>query len=148
MRPRVLLPLALLLALCAGAARAQSALGEIQDKGARKLGKDEVVRLLRGATVRGINASGSEISIDYKADWTIIGAVLPDRSKGSGAASGIYGTWVVEDSGRLCVDATKVIENQTQQACGFYFKLGNQYFVSPSDSDGKARLLKRTIERR
>lgn len=134
--------------VCGGSALAQGTLGEIQSKGAKRLAKDELVRLLQGATVRGENNFGSEISVDYKADGTIIGSVLPAKGKRAGEMAGIYGTWKVEDNGRLCVKSTKVLEDRTYTACGFYFRVGREYFTSGSESDPKARLMKRTIERR
>lgn len=136
------------LALCPGLAQAQADLGELRDRGARKLAKQELVRLLNDATARGLNATDAEVSIDYRADGSVIGALLSRKGGEAGTPTGIYGSWDVADNGKLCVNATRVGAGQSDMTCGFYFRLGGAYFVSPSDSDPKAQVLKRVVERR
>lgn len=148
MRAPVRLAWALPPLLCAGFAHGQSNLGEIQEKGARKLGEREVVRLLSGSTVRGINAQGSEMSVDYKADGTLVGAVLPQQGKRAGQMAGIYGLWRVEKDGKFCTSTTNVAAQRNFGSCGYYFEVGGEYFIAASYSDPKAKIRKRVIERK
>src|ERR1700736_4539975 len=75
-----------------------------------KLSKDEVLAKLRGASVSGLTATGGETKIDWKEDGSVSGFIInAARRRGS-----IFGTWRVDDAGKVCRDITMRFYESTQ----------------------------------
>lgn len=129
---------------CLGMAHGQSTLGEILDKGARKLTHEDFVAMLPATNFVVWPSGGGEAETVYKADGTFSGSA---RHYASGSISGSYGTWKVDQTGKFCVDEKLPGWNRTYQDCNFRFKVGDQVFDSPSDTDRDAKLNKRKISK-
>lgn len=125
--------------------------GELLDKGGKKLTKDELARLVTGATIGGIAASDPnwKFQYTYKDDGSVSGNTF--RFTGAGVATTgasttrISGKWSLNEQGQLCSDTTNSFR-QKYQRCDFYFSLGTAYFSSPTD-DRTAALLEREVQR-
>jgi hypothetical protein len=124
---------------------AQNNVGELFDMGGKKLSKEEAVAALSGATLSGESGQGSVFQSDYKADGTYSGSFVSPQNKRNGTT---YGKWTVDDTGKVCIDGSiRLYEVQPQKVCLFYFKNGDQYYISTSDSDRGASVSKRAIKR-
>jgi hypothetical protein len=141
-RPTKLL-LGLALFLCASLAVAQSNLGELLDAGARKLTVDEFKAELVQRSIVGQTPSGASLEILYTKTGAIAGqALVPNVGPMT-----LVGEWTTDDDGRICT--SMVFTRATMELlrrCEFWFKYKEQYFLSVSDSDRQARLLRRTIK--
>jgi hypothetical protein len=124
---------------------AQNSLGELFDMGGKKLSKQEAVAALSGANLSGETRDGAEFQSDYKMDGTYAGSFASPQTKRNGTT---FGTWTVDDTGKVCIDGTiRVREVTPQKGCVYYFKNGDQYYISTSDSDRSASVSKRTIKK-
>ena len=145
MTVRALAATVVFIGLTSASALAQNNLGELFDMGGKKLSKQELVAALSGANLSGETSAGSVFQSDYKADGTYSGSFTAPQTKRNGTT---YGTWTVDDTGKVCIDGTiRLYEVQSQKACVFYFKNGDQYYISPSDSDRGAFVAKREIKK-
>jgi len=60
-------------------------------------------------------------------------------------AQDIDGVWNVDDSGRIC--ASMVLRRTFLPfRCEYWFKYKDDYFTADSDSDRKAKVLRRTVK--
>jgi hypothetical protein len=131
--------------LTSASALAQTNLGELLDAGGKKLSRQEAEAALTGATLSGETQNGSVFQSDYKADGTYSGSFTSPQNKRNGTT---FGKWTVDDAGKVCIDGTiRLYENQPQKGCLFYFKNGDQYYISTSDSDRGASVAKRAIKK-
>jgi hypothetical protein len=131
--------------LISATALAQNNLGELLDMGGKKLSKEELASTLSGANLSGETREGSLFQSDYKADGSYAGSFVSPQTKRNGTT---YGKWTVANTGSVCLDGTITLrEVQPQKSCVFYFKNGDQYYISPSDSDRGAPVSKRTIKK-
>ena len=133
-----------LVALCTGAANAQSTLGEILDQGAKKITKEEWVAMLP-VTTSGVWPSGTgEAALTFKPDGTISGNA---RHYPSGSTSSAYGTWTVDDTGKVCIDERFSSWPNTHQECSIRYRLGDQHFRIVSDPDRSAKVIKTSLSK-
>jgi len=140
---RILATTAVVFGLASAQALAQNTLGELLDMGAKKLSKEEVVTALSGASLSGETKEGASFKVDYKADGTYSGSFVSPQNKRNGTT---FGTWTAADTGKICIDGSiRLYEVQPQKSCQFYFKNGDQYYISPSDTDRSAAVQKRAI---
>jgi hypothetical protein len=139
--PKLLLGSVLL--LCARLAVAQSNLGELLDAGAQRLTVDEFKAELIQRLIAGQTPSGANLEIVYTKTGAIAGeAIIP----GAGPMT-LDGEWATDDSGRICTSLQFARSaRETLRRCEFWFKYKEQYFLSVSDSDRQARLVRRTIK--
>lgn len=119
-------------------AQAQNNLGELLDKGAKKLGKNEYVAALP-ATFSFVwpNKQG-EAELLYKLDGTLSGH---ERHYQSNSTSASTGTWTIDETGKWCSNKSLEAWGTTFKGCVFGFTLGDEYFFSASDSDRDSRVL-------
>jgi hypothetical protein len=137
----------ILAGLSTGIVFAQETVGELLAAGGKQLSKDEVLATLRGATASGPTATGGETEVEWKENGTVSGTITtPALRRGSGS---VFGTWRVDDSGRVCRDVTiRIYESAQFKDCFPVFRLADQIYFPASDaSNPSARLLKRTIKR-
>ena len=148
--PRLLFGFALLLS--AQFAMAQNNLGELLDAGAKQLSveefKEEVVQRL----MVGLTPSGGTLEVMYASNGTIQGRGSHPLQTGN-TQSTISGDWKIDDSGKICASMQigggpggGVTGVALPGRCQVWFKYGNQYFISDSDSDRSTRVLRRTIK--
>jgi hypothetical protein len=130
--------------LCASLALAQSNLGELLDAGARRLTVDEFEAEVVQRPIVGQMPSGAHLEIVYGKTGAIAGeAFVPNF----GGPKTLAGEWTTDDNGRVCTSiALTRLTTETLRRCEFWFKYKEQYFLSVSDSDRQARLVRRTIK--
>src|ERR1700730_271354 len=93
-----------------GTALAQNTIGELLAAGGKQLSKDEVLATLRGASVNGLTATGGETQLDWKQDGSISGYII----NATGRRGSIFGSWMVDDTGKVCRDITMRFYESTQ----------------------------------
>lgn len=146
MAKRKAISLALTLALFTTGAQAQSTLGELLDKGFKKMTKGEFVTAVSGAKISAVRADGVELEYGFNADGSIAGKWYSTRAMGDNLGQGTFsGTWSVDDDGKVCT-ITMSRGGQTN-ACGFWFRNGDEYYSSGSASDRDAAAGKRVFKK-
>ena len=121
---------------------AQSTLGDLLDAKARKLSGDEFKAAVVGKTIAGPTTGGSSIDGTYAASGGYSGAVSRP-----GWSSGVTGSWTAEPGGKVCADLTVLANNRQLRSCVHFWKLGEAYYMSnsESDSDRGVEVFKRDI---
>jgi hypothetical protein len=104
-------------------------LGEILDKGAKRLEAGMLKALVTGAKVEGKSFKGrTEIEFTYQADGKVTGRVWYTHPDVSPA---VNGTWSINDQGRLCVD---LMGGWGQfKGCNPWYSVNNVYYSAESD---------------
>jgi len=141
--------------LCAPLAIAQEKLGELLDAGAKVLSPEDfkqelVQRLLVGPTAAEIN-----LEIVYTVTGLVQGSAYGMGIRG--AAFGklpipVNGEWKTDDNGRICTSmrfgfAVGPGAGETLPfRCQFWLKYKEVYFLSDSDTDRQARVLRRIVK--
>jgi hypothetical protein len=149
---RIMLSLAFALLSWAPVVVAQSNLGALLDAGAKKLSAEEFKEELVQRIIVGPSLSGGNLEVMYTTTGAVAGV-------GSYAAfnlsvAPISGEWTIDDNGRICTSmrmgtgggASPGMGVTLPSRCQFWFKSAEQYFLSDSDSDRRARVLLRTIK--
>jgi hypothetical protein len=142
------LVLMLVVLLCAPLATAQSNLGELLDAGAKKLTVEEFKNEVAQRVIVGPTATGGKLELLYAHTGVIqgLGTYMDVTSQ---RLATISGEWTTDDNGRVCTSMTiggGVTAMMLPPRCQFWFKYAEQYFLSDSDSDRKARVLRRTLK--
>jgi len=145
---KVLLGLALL--PFAPFAVAQSTLGELLDTGAKKISADEFRQDVVQHPIVGPTPQGFRLELIYTSGGMIQGRSDTNPSTGGGTGgmnvlSSIDGVWNIDDSGRIC---TSMVIGRVflPIRCEYWFKYRDDYFLAVSDSDPKAKVLRRTVK--
>lgn len=109
-------------------------LGELLDKGARKMSKAEVVQGLSGKTVKG-DTHGGALNIDnkYSPDGTYTGAQSVLMGQYKGATTRVAGTWAVDDSGKFCVEEKQLDWDKTASKCWVIYAHGDKIVLALGD---------------
>jgi hypothetical protein len=124
-------------------AQAQSTVGELLDAGGKALTKDEIDSTVRGGSVAGPTAAGGEGEVEFNTNGSASGWVTNQGRRGS-----ILGTWIVEDSGKICWDvAIKYYESTQVKDCFIFYRLGGKLFVGGGGGGRSGRLLPRTVKK-
>jgi hypothetical protein len=118
--------------------------GETLDKGGKKLAKEEVVKLVTGATISGTSMNSPDFRTEYtyKSDGSMSGGAL--RKSGPGFTS-VSGKWSVNEDGQLCTDRT-TSSGRSDVYCDHYFSFGGKYYASRT-ADKAALVVEREIKR-
>lgn len=113
-------------------AQQPATVGDLLDRGGKKLTKDELTTVLTGATVKGTVPSnpGRQSEMTYNKDGTATGR--SSGGSGVGSAYGLFGTWLINDQGQLCNRLRNMWEDRSPP-CMFYFMLGDTYYATTSD---------------
>jgi hypothetical protein len=145
--PRIKPLLAIALWLCAPLALAQDKLGELLDAGARKLSAEEFRQELVQRVIVGPTMSGGTLEVLYANSGEIQGRGIAVAST-SFTPTPVSGEWRIGDTGKICSSMQLGGTNTVilPSRCQSWFKLADQYFLSDSDSDRQARVLRRTIK--
>jgi hypothetical protein len=129
---------------------AQTRLGELLDAGAKPLSAEEFQKEVVQRPLVGPLDSGSNVEILYTSRGAVEGAGSPGRFGYVSETFHVRGTWKIGERDTVC--AALVLEGPTIRGnfpsrCQFWFRLGERYFVSDSDSDRRVRVLARTVRR-
>jgi hypothetical protein len=137
MNKRIVTVAALML-LCASVL-AQSTVGELLDKGGRKLVKDDYQALVPFRVQYAWPNRQGEGDLVYAADGTLTGFEYTMQ----GAQSPATGTWTIADdaSGKWCIKKFMINWNARTDQCWYSWKLGDDYYGSLGDDRG-ARVMK------
>jgi hypothetical protein len=143
------LRLGTVLLLCASLAAAQSNLGTLLDAGAKKLSPEEFKEELVLRTIVGPTATGGSLEVMYANSGVIQGI----GNYGAVPIAPISGEWKVDD-GRICTSMRIGVSPggaasglvMLPPRCQFWFKYNEAYFLSDSDSDRSAKVLRRTVK--
>ena len=142
------------LLLLAPLAAGQSNLGELLDTGAQKLSAEEFRRDIVQRSIVGPTPAGATIELMYVANGSIVGmgnVIAAAQSQITNTS--FSGEWTIDDAGRICASMRTPGSGSTfggssavlPPRCQTWFKLGDAYFISDSDSDRRAKVLRRTI---
>jgi hypothetical protein len=129
---------------------AQTRLGELLDAGAKPVSAEEFQREVVQQPLYGPLDSGVNVELVYTARGALEGAGAPGRFGYVDETFELRGTWKIGNRDAVC--AAVVLEGPTIRAnypprCRFWFRLGDRYYVSDSDSDRQARVLVRSVRR-
>lgn len=120
-------------------------LGQILDKKPEELSKDQVQGIVSGASLKRtafnqVQNAYVEVTANFKADGTV--AVMQQTMHGPVRGNG---KWRVSDEGQLCSEISW--PRSTSSACTWFFKLGEELWVSQSDSDRSTFTSKASISK-
>lgn len=123
----------------------QTTLGEILDKGGRKLAAEEVRALLTGATIDFDTPQGGHFTLEPKPGDVLHGRY---RTTIGGHAAGA-GNWSVADDGKACMAFKYAIQRRAEEynRCLYWFRLEEDFRVSSSESGRNAPAFVYTVKR-
>jgi hypothetical protein len=140
---------AIVVSLLAGASMAAAQepanLGQLLDKGAKRLDGSEVKALLSGAKSTGLAYNGrSESATTYTADGkanTKVYGMHPEVNPN------LFGTWGVNDKGQSCIELTPISHHlRPFKGCNWWYVLNNVHYIAASEDRGTV-VRSRKIER-
>lgn len=129
MRKRLLVSIGCFFSL--GVACAQGNLGALLDLGAKKITRAEYVASLPTTSYSVWPDGKGEEVLTYLPDGKITGT---EKQYTTGASSGSTGKWTMTASGKICTSVRFTNWPGTHEECRFLFRLGNDVFISMSDS--------------
>jgi hypothetical protein len=150
--PSIILSLAFALLLWAPFAAAQSNVGELLDAGAKKLSAEEFKEELVQRMIVGPTLSGGNLEVMYATTGALAG--IGSYAGLNLSVAPISGELTIEDNGKICTSmrmgtgggASPGQGVTLPSRCQFWFKYADQYFLADSDSDRRARVLRRTVK--
>jgi hypothetical protein len=133
---------------CAGSTQAQSTLGEILDRGATKITKEEwMARLPVTITDFWPAYRRGETQFTYNPNGTLVGTLFDYTSASTTEADG---TWTVDDSGKVCTFHRNLAGAPWpagREECSIRYQLGDKTFRIVSDPDRSAKIIKTVISK-
>jgi hypothetical protein len=145
--------LGIVLLWCTALAAAQSMLGELLDANAKVLSAEDFRREIVQRVLVGPTATGGTLEVLYTTNGSVQGtASHPATPQAKFAPTQqINGEWTIDKNDRMCttmrtgtsVGTTVILPTR----CQFWFKYAEDYFISDSDSDRHAKVLRRAIKR-
>jgi hypothetical protein len=133
---------------------AQNNLGELLDAGATRLSPEAFKQELVQRVIVGPTPAGGSLEVMYQTNGLVQGTGFHSKATIPQPAT-IFGEWTLDDNGRVCTSMgmTGGGGGGVGQAamllpprCQFWFKYSGQYFISDSDSDRSARVIRRTLK--
>jgi hypothetical protein len=142
--------LGLVVLLASRHAIAQARLGELLDAGAKPVSAEEFQKEVVQRPLQGPLDSGLNVEILYTERGALEGAGAPGRFGYVAETFHVRGTWKSGAKDTVCT--ALVLEGPTIRGnfpprCQFWYKLGDRYYVSDSDSDRRVRVLVRTVRK-
>ncbi len=122
--------LTLCVALVANAQQAMT-LGDMLDRGGRKLDKTELRQLVSGATMSGAQTGNTDTT--FQNIYSASGSVSGDAWRKGTWFTKVSGTWTINEAGELCQDLVNS-QNSRFGGCQSYYVLGSTYYTSGSDA--------------
>jgi hypothetical protein len=117
---------------------AQSTVGELLDKGGKKLVKADYDALAPFRTVYVWPQGGGEGDLVYKPDGTLSGSEYQYSSRSESPA---VGTWNADDEGKWCIKKHMTTWNSRTDRCWYTWQLGTDFYGS-AETDRSARIAK------
>lgn len=133
------LALAGVFALASLPASAQSNVGDLLDKGAKKLIKDDYMAMAPFRVKYLWPQGGGEGDLVYEANGTLSGSEYHYSSRSESPATG---TWQADENGKWCMKKHMAVWKSNTDMCWYTWKLGDDYYGSASDSDRNAPVRK------
>jgi hypothetical protein len=150
------LPFLLALLACARFAVAQGTLGELLDAGARKLSVEEFQKELVQRLIVGPSPTRGTLELIYGSNGVVQGIGTPAPNAPTVAReTQILGQWTIGENGTVCTSmrissqpggSLGMTGGYFPPRCQFWFKLGDMYFLSDSDTDRSMKVLSRTLK--
>jgi hypothetical protein len=138
------LPLMLIVLLWMPLAVAQNTVGELLDAGATRISAEDFKRDVVQHTIVGPTSQGGQLELVYAGDGQIQGL-------GTGRFTmrdvPLSGEWKMGAGGAICTSMRSGGGIALPYRCQTWFKLAENYFISDSDSDRYAPVLRRTVKR-
>ena len=137
---------------------AQDTLGSLLDAKATKLSVEQFKETLVQRVLVGTTPTGAQLEIIYASNGMVAGTGTLPRSAGTlGEATRIGGQWTIDGTQRICTamvfslerggsSQTVTVAGALPPRCQYWYKLGDKYFLSDSDTDRSARVFVRTLK--
>jgi Ni/Co efflux regulator RcnB len=138
--------------LCPHLVYAQKTLGEVLDAGGLLMSLEQFKQEIAQHVVTGPSPTGRTVEMMYGSKGGIDGiSSNPLGFLGTSPDSPFTGQWSAGDRSSVCTTMQVRGTNQTMNVtlprrCQYWFKVGDQYFLSDSDTDRQARVFARTIK--
>jgi hypothetical protein len=125
----------------------QSTLGPLLDAGAKKLTVEEFKAELVQRSLVGPSGTGIQFEVMYTSSGMINGVSRMDDVGRAMNFKSVEGEWRTDTEGRIC-STMRIPTNAIVLAprCQFWFKLGDTYYLSDSDSDRYTKILPRKLK--
>jgi hypothetical protein len=140
-------------ALPAQPASGQTTLGELLDAGAAPLSVEDFKREVVQQILVGRTGGGAELELMYAENGSIVGHGTPPTNVSAVATQrSLTGQWSAGSEGKICTvilfQEQHVMRSPAPSAprCQYWFKLGDAYYISDSDTDRRAKVLRRTLK--
>jgi hypothetical protein len=124
----------LALVSCAFPAASQSTVGDLLDKGGKKLIKADYDSLAPFRVTYIWPQGGGEGDLVYKADGTLAGSEYQYSSRSESPATG---TWSADADGKWCQKKHMTLWNSRTDRCWYTWQLGDVYFGSAGTDRGE-----------
>jgi hypothetical protein len=130
-------------------AAAQSNLGELLDAGAKMMSPEEFKQEVVGRVITGPTSTGGTLEVIYAGNGSVQGRGSYAKALFLGP---LDGEWMIDDGGRVCTGMRIGGSPSTPGVmlparCQTWFKHADAFFLCDSDSDRRARVLRRTLIR-
>jgi hypothetical protein len=128
------------------AAQPPSTVGDVLDRGGKRVGRDDLVALVSGATISGSQVGRPQTTFEniHRPDGTASGRAL-DRSVQFGGQLTYDGTWSVDERDQVCVEFRNNRGN-TFKSCTVWYVLDGTYYSAGTD-DRRAEVYRRDLRR-
>jgi hypothetical protein len=129
-----------------------SSVGELLDAGAKKISAEEFKRDVVQRILTGPTPTGGSLELMYMTDGMVQGRGTLSPSPLT--APQLAGEWTVDEVQRVCTAMRiggiggGVAPTNLPARCQVWFKLGDAYFIADSDTDRRAKVLRREVVHR
>jgi hypothetical protein len=145
---RIRIASAALLLLGASMAIAQEpkTLGELLDKGAKRLDGVELKALIPGATTKGTTIGGRlDVETSYASDGTARGRFWGGHPE---MPPLFHGTWNINEQGQMCIDFMAAERSiGRMKGCGWWYSLNGVYYITGGSDDRNGVVRSRKVSR-
>ncbi|MES2960312.1 MAG: hypothetical protein V4792_19140 [Pseudomonadota bacterium] len=130
--------------LFTSSAAAQSTVGELLDKGAKKILKEDYLAMMpMRLQYQWPNRQG-EGDLVFRADGSLSGSEYHYASRSESPATG---THELEDDGKWCMKKHMPVWNSRTDQCWHNYKLGDDYYGAFSDDKGARAIKVKSVSR-
>ena len=113
-------------------AHAQYKIEELVAKGAQVMSAEQLRAAFVGKNLAGLTEQGWDV--EYR---LIPGGKLEGMMHTQRGSSGIIGTWSINEKNQICGDITSVRWGIRSQRCSWYWRVGDEYYVTNSRAEMK-----------
>jgi hypothetical protein len=144
--------------LWAALATAQNNLGALLDAGATRLSAEDFRKQLVQRAIVGPTPAGLMLELIYTVNGIVEGSgTLAMGASTPSSRARVSGEWKIDENARICTSmkfsyvggGSSIIGaggGYLPPRCQYWYKLGDKYFLSDSDTDRSAKVLSRTIK--